>query len=565
MFPNSKKFPINNKKTFPSNSSHYYSKKQNNYNSNKDILRNIKINHNYDFICLQKCSIWELNLSKVESKNKKSFSNDLIGGINEKNIKNFFLKENFNIQNELTSYFPIDMRANQRFALDKNIPKIPLLISFDFNDDSLRKKNEFFLKINPEYSNTLFGIEFNGFLSHNKSIKILKEDVNFQVKGFDIMKAIHNKINSLKLDKINKMTNHELYYENYIFNNIQCSIGVGFVISKNNIIKNINSRSFSIFEDNVRIKKLFINYFLPLTVFTNEIQMQNQMSLNNNNNFNNNNCNYNNYNHINNNYNTSPIQNFCNFHSLMTNTTPFIYESEDLQVIDILESLTKASLFGINCLFKIDFKTFTNIRYFPKLNSVYINTLNNNTSITSNNTTLDGSFLSNKSTFLQKQVIYFKENTKEIYNMKCYTEQLQNIKKNYSEIEELELSDIGCDSYFSLIWTPIKSFADPKYNCIEYDKFNSFSFEIVYKFKTGNNSGHYLEIAGINEKDIKGNDINCSIFPCYDYFWFTNKSCNSIQMSNNFNFTLLQQQKFFLNNKSQFCFLKNNYNFFLSE
>ena len=56
------------------------------------------------------------------------------------------------------------------------------------------------------------------------------------------MKSIHNKINSLKMDKIYKMKGDELYFENYIFNNIQCSIGVGFVISKNNIIKNINAR-----------------------------------------------------------------------------------------------------------------------------------------------------------------------------------------------------------------------------------------------------------------------------------------------------------------------------------
>ena len=244
----------------------------------------------------------------------------------------------------------------------------------------------------------------------------------------------------------------------------------------------------------------------------------------------------------------------------MTNTTPFIYESDDLKVIDILDSLNNASLFGIDCILKIDYKTFTNIKYFPKLNAVYINTSNNNTSITSNNTTLDGSFLSNKLSSLQKQVINFKEEKKEIYNMKCYNEQLRKLKKDYSEIEELELNDIGYDSYFSLIWTPIKSYSNPKYNCIEYNKFNSFSFEIFYKFKTGNNSGHYLEILGINVKYIKGNDINCSIFHDFDYFWFTNKSCNSIQM-NIYYFTFLQQQMFFIN-KKQFCVLKNNYNFF---
>ena len=559
MFPKSNQFPINNKKTFPSNSYHYNSRKQNykKNNSNKDYLKNIIINHNYDLICFQKCSKWELNLSKIDSKNKKSFSNDLIGGINEKNVKTFFEKENFNVQNELSSYFPIDMRANQIFALDKNITKIPLLISFDFNDEISRKKNEFFIKINPQYSNTIFGIELNGYLSHNKNIKILKENVNFQVKGFDIMKAIHNKINSCKLDTILKKNSDELYFENYIFNNIQCSIGVGFVISKNNVIKNINARNFSLFDNKVIIKKLFLNYSLPLTVFSKEIKIQNQINLNNND------GGYNNNNKNNNNYNISSIQNFCNFHSLMTNTTPFIYESDDLKVIDILDSLNNASLFGIDCILKIDNKTFTNIKYFPKLNAVYINTSNNNTSITSNNTTLDGSFLSNKLSSLQKQVINFKEEKKEIYNMKCYNEQLRKLKKDYSEIEELELNDIGYDSYFSLIWTPIKSYSNPKYNCIEYNNFNSFSFEIFYKFKTGNNSGHYLKILKINVKDIKGNDINWIIFPDFDKFWFINKSCNSIQMNINY-FTFFQQQMYF-NNKKKFYFLKNYYNIFLSE
>ena len=159
------------------------------------------------------------------------------------------------------------MGANQRFALDKNIIKIPLLISFDLNDEILRKKNEFFIKINTQYSNTIFGIELNGYLSHNKNIKILKENVNFQVKGFDIMKAIHNKINSCKLDTILKKNSDELYFENYIFNNIQCSIGVGFVISKNNVIKNINARNFSLFEDDVIIKKLFLNYIKLNIIF----------------------------------------------------------------------------------------------------------------------------------------------------------------------------------------------------------------------------------------------------------------------------------------------------------
>jgi len=56
-----------------------------------------------------------------------------------------------------------------------------------------------------------------------------------------------------------------------------------------------------------------------------------------------------------------------------------------------------------------------------------------------------------------------------------------------------------------------------------------------------------MEVCGIQEKDIKGNDTNCNFFSCDDYFWFTNKSYNPISMKNNYNITLLQQQMFLFN------------------
>ena len=130
----------------------------------------------------------------ISSKNKKSFSNDFIGKINEKNINNCFDIKNFNIQNELYNFFPIDIKSNQRFVLEKNQRKIPLIISFDFNDNfNKEKKNEFSTNLNNEYSNSLFEIELNAFLHEDNKIHIFKDNINFKVKGFDIMKSIHNK------------------------------------------------------------------------------------------------------------------------------------------------------------------------------------------------------------------------------------------------------------------------------------------------------------------------------------------------------------------------------------
>jgi hypothetical protein len=247
----------------------------------------------------------------------------------------------------------------------------------------------------------------------------------------------------------------------------------------------------------------------------------------------------------------------------MTNTTPFIYESEEMKIKTILDSFKKSSIFGIDCLFKLDNLKFTNIKYFPILNSLYINSINN-----SNNTsTLDGSFFSkssedkeNKNTHSQNN-IYFKESIKEIYNMPNYIEQYKTIEKNFPEIGELELGEIGNDSYFSLIWSPLKSIKDNNLYCVECDSLNNISFEVFYKFKSGINNGHYLTVSGIKEKNIKGFDINGeNIFPYFEYFWFSNKNIIPLPFMKNYNFLLFQQQQTMIMNKNLFYALKNNSN-----
>ena len=174
---NSRKFQ-NPNKNFNSNICYNSNNKTLN-NSCNHITRNT-IYHNYDLICFQKCSKWILTLSMISSKNKKSFSNDFIGKINEKNINNCFDIKNFNIQNELYNFFPIDIKSNQRFVLEKNQRKIPLIISFDFNDNfNKEKKNEFSTNLNNEYSNSLFEIELNAFLHEDNKINIFKDNINF--------------------------------------------------------------------------------------------------------------------------------------------------------------------------------------------------------------------------------------------------------------------------------------------------------------------------------------------------------------------------------------------------
>ena len=542
------------KKQYFSNNS--FCHKSNSYNKMirndcKDFVKNFTIYHNFDLICFQKCSNWILKLSKITN-NKISYSNELLGRINEKNI---VYDKKYNIQNDLSKYFPIDMRNNQRFSLDKNIPKIPLLITFNFEDLNNKEKNEFFTQLNSDYSNLLFEIDLNANLHENKNI--FKDNINFKVKGFDILKSIQNKINSLKINKIIEINNEELFLENYVFNNIQCSFGIGFSISKNNLINYFKLKNYTFLENKIKITKLFLNYSLPLIVFSRPKKIPNQL-------YNNSNINkIINYNNINN----SISNNFCNFHSLMTYTTPFIYESEELKIKTILDSFINPSLFGINCLFKLDNLKFTNIRYFPTLNSLYINILHNSSSNSNNNSTLDGSFLSKSSEDKEnknnriKNNIFFKESVKEIYNMANYTEQYKKIQKNFPEIEELELGEINNDSYFSLIWSPIKSFQNKNFNCIEFDNMNNISFEIFYKFKSGVLDGHYLTVSGIKEKNIKGVNIDGeNIFQLFDYFMFSNNSIIPIPYMKNYSFHLFQQQQILTVNKHLFCALKNNIN-----
>ena len=543
-----------NKVFFSNNSLCYKNNSYNKMNKNhcKDFLKNFTIDHNFDLICFQKCSNWILKLSMISSKNKISHSKEFSGGIKEKNI---YYDKKYNIQNELSNYFPIDVRNNQRFSLDKNQPKIPLLITFNFEDLNNKEENEFFTHLNSNYSNLLFEIDLNANLHENKNI--FKDNINFRVKGFDILKSIQNKINSLKINKIIEYNNEELFFDNYVFNNIQCSFGIGFSISKNNLINYLKLKNYSIFEKEIKITKIFLNYSLPLIVFSRTNKIPNQISNNSNT------INKSNYNNINNNNLFS--NNFCNFHSLMTYTTPFIYETEELKIKNILESFIKPSLFGINCLFKLDNLKYTNIKYFPTLNSLYINTINNSSSNSNNNSTLDGSFLSkssedkeNKNNRIQNN-IFFKEPIKEIYNMPNYIEQYNKIQTNFPEIKELELGEINNDSYFSLIWSPIKSFQNKNFNCIEFDNMNNISFEIFYKFKSGVLDGHYLTVTGIKEKNIKGIDMNGeNLFQFFEFFMFSNKNIIPIPYMKNYNYLLFQQQQIFNMNKNLFWALKNN-------
>ena len=68
---------------------------------------------------------------------------------------------------------------------------------------------------------------------------------------------------------------------------------------------------------------------------------------------------------------TKTTSNFCNWHSVMTSTTPFVLESEKVSVVkDILNAFTKAALFGAKCTFKFSNSRYSQVNYFPSISSI---------------------------------------------------------------------------------------------------------------------------------------------------------------------------------------------------
>ena len=178
---------MNNRISLPNSNNLNQNNTLNNYPNSqlnffpKNVNQNqYKINHNYDIICFQKCSNWTLNLSFISNKNKKIFSHNFYGIIENKNIYSFPNQQNI-LSNELSSYFPIDLKENQRFVLDKNQHKIPLLITFDFSLEMNNKNNEFFTKVTNDYSFNLFELDINAKLNETQK-KCLKKILILELK-----------------------------------------------------------------------------------------------------------------------------------------------------------------------------------------------------------------------------------------------------------------------------------------------------------------------------------------------------------------------------------------------
>ena len=499
---------------------------------------NTSIHHIHDIINFQKCSNWFLNLSHISNKNKKINSQNFLGVIENKNIFSFSNEQNI-LPYELSSYLPINIKEYQRFVLDNNQQKIPLLMTFDFNYPNNSQNHEFFTKITNNYSSNIFELEINAELNENKQ-KVFKENINFRVNGFDILKSIRNKIDEVTILIINSCKEDYFYFDTYVFNNVQCSFGITFSISRENLINYINfGGNYSFYDFNIRINKLYINYNLPIIVFSN--------------------CNNKKINHFENNLthiNKLCANSICNINIFFTNTTPFINETNHININNFLKSFSNTSKYGIDCLFKIDFYTFVKISYFPILSRIYLNinnikSPNKSTKDSSNNNSTANyfSFFQNDEKIVDPQKIFIEENFNSISKFPNYIEQINKVFETHPEFEMINLDDIGEDSYFSIIWIP---------NYKSKDNLPIISFEVFYLYKTGINNSHFLTVLGVIERnglELGNNFQNYN----FDYFWFSDmNNRQGIYTSNSYNKMNYIFELYYTINKNYYLQLKNN-------
>ena len=530
---------MNSKKTF--NDSKTNLNKPENLNLNQSNSFD-NIFHNHNLICFQKCSNWFVILSLISNKNKKLISNSYFGKIEEKDIYQNHEISNLYFQNDLSDYFPIDIKENQRLVLN-NQKKIPLLISFDFNQTSNNKNNNTFISnVNSDFTSSLFEIDLNASIHSTK--KIFNNNINFRIKGFDIYKAIGEKISNLNINDINNIKGDYFSLETFVFNNIQCSFGLSFIVSKINLINYINGGGkYSFLNLNITIEKLYFKYYLSLNVFTN-YNLKNTIPL-----------------QINQKNNL-----FCNFKVFLSNTT-LHYKEQNPMLENIIKSIYKNSETGIECLFKTNYFSYVKINYFPILNNLYLNISKNNSTKKfkpenrNENTNYYNSLSyenNNTEKVIHSQKIYFKENFTEPFQKINYIDQINNLLKIYPELIEISLNEIQKDSYFSLIWVPFRE----KHETIKnFDLLPLIAFENYYKFKSSFNVINSINIFGIIEKNLSGINIDASkIFLNFDYFWFSN--FNILGTSNFFlNYNSLIYQKLLYQsiyiNKSLYLSLKN--------
>jgi hypothetical protein len=477
-------------------------------------------------------SNWNIELSTDNESNKNNVEN--LHGIIDKNDIPKFNKLN-NIFPNFDLVLPINIKENQMLIFDSNQEKIFLKYIFPIN----LKNGSLLRNVNKDLINQIFDFKLSGEL-YDKNI--FSEPIHFQVKGFDIVKSIVKNLNNKGINIQSKEKKYKVLCT--VFNNIQLTFLTEFSISFENLTKIYTfpiKKITSINEYNIKINKIILIYCLQYTSLIRKINALNYY-----------NANY--YLHkklicqknmkINNKFNENkkinkPYFNYSNWHNFMTLTTPIIYEKDDLPVMNIFNSIIKPSILGIDVNLKDEKNIFHNVRYFPVIGKIFIETEKLNISPSNSTKSSSNSFNFNDIIYEKKlqTIFFFNENHTFINEIPSYSQQIRSFIENNPEINDVILNEVSDNSYFSLIWIPSCTYLNYNYcNKGKICKFEMPIFQIYYKFKSLSQCSYkiqFLSVIGIREKNYKSNN-NYTVFNNIDseIFWFKNQY--SSQTKNNF-------------------------------
>ena len=477
-------------------------------------------------------SNWNIELSTDNESNKNNVEN--LHGIIDKNDIPKFNKLN-NIFPNFDLVLPINIKENQMLIFDSNQEKIFLKYIFPIN----LKNGSLLRNVNKDLINQIFDFKLSGEL-YDKNI--FSEPIHFQVKGFDIVKSIVKNLNNKGINIQSKEKKYKVLCT--VFNNIQLTFLTEFSISFENLTKIYTfpiKKITSINEYNIKINKIILIYCLQYTSLIRKINALNYYNVN-----------Y--YLHkkliyqknmnINNKFNENkkinkPYFNYSNWHNFMTLTTPIIYEKDDLPLMNIFNSIIKPSILGIDVNLKDEKNIFHNVRYFPVIGKIFIETEKLNISPSNSTKSSSNSFNFSDIVYEKKlqTIFFFNENHTFINEIPSYSQQIRSFIENNPEINDIILNEVSNNSYFSLIWIPSCTYLN--YNSCKKGKVGRFElpiFQIYYKFKSLSQCSYkikFLSVIGIGEKSYK-NNFNYTVFNNIDseIFWFKNQY--SSQTKNNF-------------------------------
>ena len=449
--------------------------------------------------------------------------------------------------------------------------------------------------INDVYQNNAeISKEKVGFNNENNNSKELSRNLRkTSINHNKVNKDSIISLNSNKFDVANTMKNENTLKNDSQFIKKRFNIndnennfgGVNGNVHKNNYMPNYNNNKFHF---NLNTPCYFPNY---QNVYNNNNVNNYQYDQYYNNNYGNymNNNNYNNsnfqqncfmqnrYNNVTNNYNNQycpkfnsfndkngkKSKNLCNWQAFMTNSTPLIFDTDDLSLKSFFGFYDKISVLGLDCVLKKKGKNILS-NYLPTLSSMYIELTNSSSdqvnnsfsSMNSRKTDLNSETLT-KSGFRNQgihniplstsnfETSTYQSNSTEgslfsaveeenlyeklkkidnvslvvdftedqiLYNRVVMKEKIDVLFKKYPELEFANLGDITENSYFSILWTPFKSS-----NFFQ----NNTSFLVYYKFrnKQFTHSVKFLPVIGLISRLLD------------EEFWFANILLESLIMN----------------------------------